>query len=218
MTTRNLILVGPPGSGKGTQAQRLVEKLGIPQISTGDMLRAAARAGTPLGKAAQALMDRGALVPDDVIIGLIKERLSQPDTGEGFVLDGFPRTLAQAEALDRMLEQTGSKIDKVIVMEVPDDVIVERISGRRSCKNCGAVYHVKFSPPKQAGICDKCGSDQLYQREDDTEAKVRVRLKAFADQTAAVIPHYEKQKLVARVEGTKSPDEVFRGVLSCIEG
>jgi adenylate kinase len=213
----NLILVGAPGSGKGTQAQRLVEQFGIPQISTGDMLRAAVRAGTTLGVEARKLMDAGKLVPDDVIIGLIEERLKDEDTKKGFVMDGFPRTVAQAQALDRMLDRSGTRIDRVVVIDVPDAMIVDRISGRRSCKSCGAVYHVKFSPPKKDGVCDKC-SGQLYQRDDDTEAAVRVRLKAFADQTAAVIPHYQQQGLVARVDGTKSPDEVYRGVLACFEG
>ena len=211
----NLILVGAPGSGKGTQAQRLVEKLGIPQISTGDMLRAAVRQGTQLGVEAKKFMDAGKLVPDDVIIGLIEERLKQSDAKKGFVLDGFPRTVAQAQALDRMLGATETKIDKVVVIDVPDDLIVERITGRRSCPKDGTVYHVKFSPPKKEGTCDKCGGP-LIQREDDTEKAVRVRLKAFADQTAAVIPHYEKQGLVARVDGAKSPDEVYRGVLRSI--
>ena len=218
MRTRNLILVGAPGSGKGTQAQRLVEQFGIPQISTGDMLRAAVRAGTSLGMEAKKLMDAGKLVPDDVIIGLIEERLKQDDTRKGFVMDGFPRTVAQAQALDRMLDRSKTRLDRVVVIDVPDELIVERITGRRSCKSCGAVYHVKFSPPKKEGVCDRCGSDQLYQRDDDTESAVRVRLKAFADQTAAVIPHYQKQGLVARVDGTKSPDDVYRGVLACFEG
>jgi adenylate kinase len=214
--TTNLILVGAPGSGKGTQAQRLVEKYGIPQISTGDMLRAAVRAGTQLGVEAKKFMDAGKLVPDDVIIGLIEERLKQADAKKGFVLDGFPRTVAQAEALDRMLSATGTKIDDVVVIDVPDDLIVQRITGRRSCPNDGSVFHVKFSPPKKDGVCDKCGGP-LIQREDDTEKAVRVRLKAFADQTAAVIPDYERQGLVSRVDGKKSPDEVYRGVLSCLE-
>jgi adenylate kinase len=214
----NLILVGAPGSGKGTQAQRLVDQFGIPQISTGDMLRAAVRAGTSLGVEAGKLMDAGKLVPDDVIIGLIEERLKAEDTKKGFVMDGFPRTVAQAQALDRMLDRSGTRLDRVVVIDVPDELIVERITGRRSCKSCGAVYHVKFSPPKREGICDRCGSDQLFQRDDDTESAVRVRLKAFADQTAAVIPHYQQQGLVARVDGARSPDEVYRGVLACFEG
>ena len=205
----NIILVGAPGSGKGTQAQRLVDMYGIPQISTGDMLRAAVREGTPLGVEAKKYMDGGKLVPDDVIIGLVEERLQKEDAKKGFILDGFPRTLAQAKALDAMLEKIGTKLDQVVVVDVPDEVIVERITGRRSCKNCDAIYHVKFSPPKKDGICDRCGSDQLYQRSDDNEESVRVRLKAFADQTAAVIPHYEAQGLVARVDGNQSPDSVF---------
>lgn len=216
MSSLNLILVGAPGSGKGTQAHRLVEKYSIPQISTGDMLRAAVRDGTELGKEAKKFMDAGNLVPDDVIVGLIEERLKQGDTDKGFILDGFPRTLAQAAALDGMLEKTGTDLHRVVVIEVPDEVIVERITGRRSCKNCGAVYHVKFSPPQKDGICDKCGSDQLYQRSDDTEEKVRVRLDAYADQTAAVIPHYEQKGLVRRVDGNRSPDEVFVGILEVL--
>jgi adenylate kinase len=209
-------LVGAPGSGKGTQAQRLVEQYGIPQISTGDMLRAHVREGTKLGLEAKGFMDAGKLVPDQVIIGMIEERLQKADAKKGFVLDGFPRTVAQAEALDGMLEATKTRIDKVVVIDVPDELIVERITGRRSCKNCGAVYHVKFAPPKGT-VCDKCGSDQLYQREDDTEDKVRTRLKAFADQTAAVIPHYQKKKLVARIDGARSPDDVYRAVQREVE-
>jgi adenylate kinase len=221
VSTKNLILVGAPGSGKGTQAQRLVEKYGIPQISTGDMLRAAVRAGTQLGIEAKKFMDAGKLVPDDVIIGLIEERLKADDTRKGFVMDGFPRTVAQAEALDAMLRKTGTRIDRVVVIDVPDAAIIERITGRRSCKSCGAVYHVKFSPPKQAGICDKCRSDQLYQRSDDTEEAVRVRLKAFADQTEPVIGYYQRGgkqgPRVAKVDGARSPDDVFRSVEEAVE-
>ena len=216
MSGLNLILVGAPGSGKGTQAQRLVAKHGIPQISTGDILRAAVREGTELGKQAKGFMDDGKLVPDALIVGIIQERLAQDDTKAGFILDGFPRTVAQAEALDKMLSEVGTQLSKVVVIDVPDDAIVERITGRRSCKNCGAVYHVKFSPPKQEGLCDQCGSDQLYQRADDTEEKVRVRLSAYAEQTAAVIPHYEKQALVSRVAGHKAPDDVFEAIVGLL--
>ncbi|MEQ9500888.1 MAG: adenylate kinase [Deltaproteobacteria bacterium] len=214
---RNLILVGAPGSGKGTQAKRLEEKHGLPQISTGDILRAAKREGTPLGKQAQAYMDEGKLVPDELIVGIIEARLAQDDTKAGFVLDGFPRTVAQAEALDAMLAKNGSSLTKVIVIAVPDDAIVERITGRRSCKECGTVYHVKFSPPAKDGVCDNCGAEALYQRADDTEEKVRVRLDAFHSQTGAVIPHYEAQGLVARVDGLGTPDAVFEAIGRIVE-
>lgn len=208
----NLILVGAPGSGKGTQAQRLLEEHGLPQISTGDMLRQAQRDGTPLGLEAKGYMNAGQLVPDGLIVNLIKERLGQPDTKKGFVLDGFPRTVAQAEALDVMLKGTGTQLSAVVVIDVPDQAIVERITGRRSCKACGAVFHIQFSPPKKAGVCDRCGAEALYQREDDTEEKVRVRLKAFADQTSQVIPYYQAQGLVTRLNGLGSPDEVYAAI------
>ncbi len=213
----NLILVGAPGSGKGTQAKRLEEKHGLPQVSTGDILRAAKREGTPLGLEAKKYMDEGNLVPDDLIVGIIAERLTRDDTKKGFVLDGFPRTLAQAEALDAMLSKNGMTLTKVIVIAVPDDSIVERITGRRSCKNCDAVYHVKFSPTWKEGVCDNCGSTDLYQRIDDTEEKVRVRLDVFHGQTGAVIPFYEDKGLVAKVDGLGTPDAVFQAIERIVE-
>jgi adenylate kinase len=216
MSKRNVLLVGPPGSGKGTQAQRLVARYAIPQISTGDMLRAAVDQGTELGVEAKRFMDGGKLVPDAVMVGLIEERLGEPDTREGFILDGFPRTVAQAKALDNMLAATGTRIDAVVVIDVPDDVIVRRITGRRSCRACNAVYHLDASPPKQAGVCDKCASTDLYQRSDDTEEKARIRLRAFADQTAAVIPHYGAKGLVSRVDGNRSQEEVFADLVGVL--
>jgi adenylate kinase len=209
-----MILVGAPGSGKGTQAKRLIDSYGVKQISTGDILRQAVKEGTPLGREAKGYMDAGKLVPDDLIIGLIKETL--PSATGGWALDGFPRTVAQAKALDSMLRQVGETMNAVIVLDVPDELIVERITGRRSCPNCGNVHHVKFDPPKQAGICDRCGT-QLVQRPDDTEEKVRVRLDAFHKQTAEVIPHYEAQGLVTRVDGRKDPDVVFGEMRKALE-
>ncbi|MBK6685255.1 MAG: adenylate kinase [Deltaproteobacteria bacterium] len=212
----NLILVGAPGSGKGTQAQRLLEQHGLPQISTGDMLRQAQREGTALGLEAKGYMNAGQLVPDALMVNLIRERLAQPDAQKGFVLDGFPRTVAQAEALDGMLRTTGTELSAVVVMDVPDEAIVERITGRRSCKACSAVFHVRFSPPKQAGVCDRCGASALYQREDDTEDKVRVRLKAFADQTSQVIPYYQRQGLVTRLNGLGTPEDVYAAIVKAV--
>lgn len=208
----NLILVGAPGSGKGTQAKRLLEEFGLPQISTGDILRQAKHEGTPLGVQAKEYMDAGRLVPDELIVEIIRERLGQPDTRSGFVLDGFPRTLAQAKTLDEMLRDIGAELSRVLVMDVPEETIVGRITGRRSCRSCGAVYHVEFSPPAREGACDRCGAEALYQREDDTEDKVRVRLEAYADQTAEVIPFYEEKGLVVRLDGDRGPDEVFASI------
>jgi adenylate kinase len=216
MSTKNLILVGAPGSGKGTQAKRLEKKHDLPQISTGDILRAHKAEQTALGLEAQKYMDQGELVPDDLILGMVEHRLASDDAKHGFVLDGFPRTLAQAQALDAMLAKTATKIDKVVVISVPDDAIVERITGRRSCKECGLVYHVKFNPPPSNTTCEK-GHEALYQRVDDTEEKVRTRLDAFHEQTASVIPHYEKQGLVARVDGLGTPDAVFESIEQILE-
>jgi adenylate kinase len=204
---RNIILVGAPGSGKGTQAKLLLEKHGLPQLSTGDILRQAVKDGTELGRKAKGFMDAGRLVPDELMIGLIKERLVQPAYEDGWVLDGFPRTLAQAQALHATLDAVGKKVERVVVIDVPEEAIVERIAGRRSCTNDGSVFHVKFSPPKSTGVCDQCGAP-LVQRADDAEEKVRVRLKAFADQTSEVIPYYARQDLVRRVNGERAPEAV----------
>lgn len=194
-----MIFIGPPGAGKGTQAARLVERLAIPHISTGDMFRAAVKAGTPLGKQAKACMDAGQLVPDEVTIGLVKERIAQEDAKEGFMLDGFPRTLPQAEALDAALSEP---LDAVVLLEVPDDLIVDRIVGRRSDPVTGAIYHLTFNPPP-ADIVDR-----LKHRADDTEEACRARLGVYHGQTAPIIPFYEGKGLVKRVNGVGSADEV----------
>lgn len=218
MTKKNVILVGPPGSGKGTQAQRLIEDFGLVQISTGDILRAAVKAGTELGQQAKSYMDAGQLVPDELIIGLIRERMQKDDVKNGVILDGFPRTVPQAEALDALLDEMGEPLTRVVAIEVPRDVIRERITGRRSCRKCGAVYHVKFSPPSKDNVCDRCGSTEIYQRDDDKPEKVDVRLDAYEAQTAKVIPYYEKRRLVGHVDGHQSPDAVYEAVRSEVAG
>lgn len=212
MNETNLVLVGAPGSGKGTQAKRLQEALGIPQISTGDMLRQAVREGSELGKQAGAYMSAGKLVPDPLLVNLIRHRIREDDASQGFILDGFPRTLPQAEALDAMLADAGRSLTRVVVMSVPDDAIVKRITGRRTCAHCGATFHVEYQPPSQEGVCDVCGAQQLHQRDDDSEEKVRTRLEAFRDQTAAVIPHYEKQGVVGNVDGNQAPEQVMADI------
>ncbi|MEJ5348407.1 MAG: adenylate kinase [Desulfosoma sp.] len=207
----NIILLGPPGAGKGTQAKRMIERYGIPQISTGDMLRAALKAGTPLGLEAKKYMDQGALVPDAVVVGLVKERIQQEDCKKGYMLDGFPRNVSQAETLDGMLKELGQKIDHVVCIDVPDQELIQRLTGRRTCRECGAGFHVMFDPPKKEGICDKCGG-QLYQRDDDNEATVTSRLKVYADQTKPLIEYYEKQGKLRKIHGLGSIDEIFERI------
>lgn len=206
-----LILVGAPGSGKGTQAQRLLEVYGAKQISTGDILRQAVKDGTPLGAQAKSFMNDGKLVPDQLIIDLIRETLGKGGFSGGWVLDGFPRTLAQAQALDVMLTELGESLGHVLVLDVPASLLIERIVGRRSCPGCGNVHHLKFSPPKKDGVCDRCGT-ALVHRPDDTVEKATVRQNAFEAQTAEVIPHYESKGIVTRVDGTTNPDDVFRAL------
>lgn len=216
----NLILLGAPGAGKGTQAKKIVEKYGIPQISTGDMLREAVAKGTELGRKAKEYMDRGELVPDEVVIGIVKERLSRQDCEKGFILDGFPRTLKQAEALDAMLEELGKKIDAVINVDVPEEEIIKRIVYRRTCRNCGAVYNLIYSPPKEDMKCDSCGGE-LYQRDDDKEETVKARLRVYREQTEPLIDYYARKGILHNVDGTKNIDEVFTEVekiLSTIKG
>lgn len=207
----NLIFLGPPGAGKGTQAKMVSEKYGIPQISTGDMLREAVAKGTELGRKAKEYMDRGELVPDEVVIGIVRERLQQPDCDRGFILDGFPRTLAQAEALDEMLKEMGKKIDAVINIVVPEEDVVKRITFRRTCKNCGAVYHLIYNPPQEDNKCDKCGGE-LYQRDDDREETVRERYRVYRENTEPLIEYYRRKGVLYDVDGTKDIEGVWEQI------
>ncbi len=211
----NIILIGPPGAGKGTQAKRMIDRLGVPQVSTGDMFRAAVKEGSPMGLKAKEYMDKGALVPDEVVIGVVAERFQKPDCKKGFILDGFPRTLDQAKALDGLLGKMGSKLDHVVVIEVPDDYLVERLTGRRTCKGCGYMHHIKFDPPKKDGVCDKC-SGELYQRDDDQETTIRQRLQTYHDQTSPLIDYYSKKAIVRKIDGTKSMEDVQGAIKTAI--
>lgn len=202
-----IILLGPPASGKGTQAARLREALDLPHVASGDLFRENLKNETELGLKAKAYMDRGELVPDDITIGMVMERLSRPDCAGGALLDGFPRTIAQAEALDRELATQGHKISQVPNVVVPDDVLVERVSGRRLCRQCGESYHVHFNPAKQPGVCDACGGE-LYQRDDDNPETVRNRLKVYWDQTSPLIDYYRQQGVLVEVDGDQSIDAV----------
>ncbi len=212
-----IILLGPPGAGKGTQAKLLIERLGVPQVSTGDMLRAAVTAGTPLGREAKAFMDRGALVPDAVIIGLVRERLQAADCARGYILDGFPRTVAQAEALEKTLLDLRLTLDHVLCLEVPAEDLVVRIAGRRTCRGCGAMFHVRFSPAKRDGICDACGGE-TYQRDDDREETVRRRLEVYAQQTEPLVRFYEGRGLLRRIAGTGEIPEIFARMVQSLGG
>lgn len=204
----NIILLGPPGAGKGTQAKRMIERYGIPQISTGDMLRAALKEGTPLGLEAKKFMDQGQLVPDSVVIGLVKERIQKGDCKKGYMLDGFPRNVSQAEALDKMLSELGQKVDDVISIEVPSSELIGRLTGRRTCRNCGSGFHVMFDPPKKDGVCDKC-SGELYQRDDDNETTVKSRLDVYDKQTKPLIDYYQKQTKLRGIPGVGAMEEIF---------
>lgn len=211
----NLILLGPPGAGKGTQAKMLTETFGTPQISTGDILRAAVKEGTPLGKQAQAFMDDGKLVPDEVVIGIVTERLQEPDCNQGFILDGFPRTVAQADALQENLRELGKELDRVIALQVDTEALVERLTGRRTCKSCGRGYHVKFDPPAVEGRCDACGGE-LYQRDDDREETIRKRLEVYERQTAPLIDYYRNAGLLIEVDGMQQIEEVRETLLAAL--
>lgn len=212
----NIILIGPPGAGKGTQAKKLMDRYFIPQISTGDMLREAKAQRTPMGIEAQKHMDSGKLVPDEVVIGIVKERLSKDDCRKGFMLDGFPRTIPQAESLDNILKDLNKKIDHVILLEVDDNEIIERITNRRSCTKCGKIYNLKFDPPSKTGKCD-CGGD-LMLRDDDKEETIMKRLDAYKSQTAPLVSFYEKKGFVRRITGTGSKaEQVFEKIKTMIE-
>ncbi len=204
----NLIFLGPPGGGKGTQARMLQDSHGLLQLSTGDMLRAAVAAQTELGQQAKELMDQGALVPDALVVALIEERITSPQAEQGVILDGFPRTVAQAEALDGMLAKTGRPLDAVIEIRVPDEVLVARITGRYTCAQCGEGYHDSFKKPAQDGVCDVCGSTEFTRRADDTAETVAKRLAAYHAQTAPIIPYYEQKGLLRVVDGQQDMDKV----------
>lgn len=206
----NIILFGPPGAGKGTQAKKLVDFYNIPQIATGDILRANVREGTELGLAAKEYMDKGELVPDEVLIGIIKNRLTEADCENGFILDGYPRTIPQADALGEILVEIGKPIDVVLNFEVPDEELVERISGRLMC-SCGASYHKTFNPPEKEGICDACGAE-IYQRADDTADAVQNRLDVYKRQTQPLIEYYDETGILRTIDGTRDIDEVFEDI------
>ena len=213
----NLILLGPPGAGKGTQAKLLEDKRGYKQLSTGDMLRGAVAAGTEMGRKAKAVMDRGELVSDDIVVSIIAERLAKPDVKKGFILDGFPRNQAQAEALDRMLKDKGLKLDAVIEMKVDDEALVERIAGRYTCAKCGKGYHDRFEKPKKAGVCDVCGSSEFVRRADDNEKTVRDRLQVYNKQTAPLVDYYGRTGVLHEVNGMADIATVTRQIEDVLE-
>ncbi len=210
-----IILMGPPGAGKGTQAEVLVQKLSIPHISTGDMFRAAIKNQTALGVKAKEYMDAGGLVPDEVTIGIVEERLSQPDCLAGFLLDEFPRTVTQADALAKILHQLGLKLDGVVNIEVDQEKLIARLTGRRVCRQCGATYHVLFNPPTQEGVCDKCGGE-LYQRSDDSEATARNRLAVYNQQTEPLIAYYRTEGLLVEINGDQPIEQVLDDILASL--
>ncbi len=195
-----LILLGPPGAGKGTQAKMLMDRFGIPQISTGDILRAAVKEGTPMGVKAKSFMDAGGLVPDEVVVGIVRERLQKADCAEGFILDGFPRTVPQADALKESLVELGKDLDAVISLEVDAEALVERLTGRRTCRDCGRGFHVKFDPPSADGKCDACNGE-LLQRDDDQEATIRRRLDVYSEQTSPLVSYYRDAGLLSKIDG-----------------
>lgn len=214
----NIILLGPPGAGKGTQASRLENDRGMVQLSTGDMLRAAVKAGTPVGLKAKAVMEAGELVSDEIVSGIIGERLDQPDTAKGVIFDGYPRTAAQATALDALLAERGRTLDKVVELDVDEDALVERITGRFTCAKCNEGYHDRFKQPKVAGVCDVCGSTEFKRRPDDNEETVRTRMTEYRAKTAPILPIYEARGLVRHVDGMADMDDVTRAIETILDG
>lgn len=211
-----LVILGPPGAGKGTQAEYIVKRYNIPHISTGDIFRENIKNNTELGKEAKSYMDKGLLVPDDLVIALVEDRLNKDDAKEGFLLDGFPRTVAQAVSLDSILDKNDDKLTKVINISVDPEILIERAVGRRVCKTCGMTYHVKFNPPKEEGVCDKDGT-KLIQRDDDTEETVKTRISVYFDQTAPLIDYYRAQNLLIDIDGAKDIDKVFDDIVIGLE-
>jgi adenylate kinase len=214
----NIILLGPPGAGKGTQAQRLQTDVGMIQLSTGDMLRAAVKSGSALGQQAKGIMDAGKLVPDELMVGLIEDRIAQPDAAKGFILDGFPRTEAQAEALDEMLAKSGKKLDEVIEMEVDEKALTERVVGRFTCAVCGTGYHDTFKRPKVEGVCDVCGSKEFTRRKDDNAETMKTRMAAYRAQTEPLLPYYRAKGVLKKVDGMAAMDEVYRQIRAVLAG
>jgi adenylate kinase len=211
-----ILLMGPPGAGKGTQAAKLVKKYGIPHISTGDMFRAAVKEGTELGKKAKACMDAGQLVPDEITIGIVQERLQKPDCTKGFILDGFPRTVEQADALDGILKSLSIHLTRAVDISVPSSSLIERAVGRRVCKKCGAAYHIRFNPSKKDGVCDECGGE-TYQRADDSEETMKSRLSVYDAQTKPLIRYYQKAGLYSEIDGSQEMSKVFADITACLE-
>ena len=210
-----IILLGPPGAGKGTQAAGIVEKYNIPHISTGDIFRKNIKEGTELGKKAKGFIDQGLLVPDELTVGLVTDRISQSDCEKGFMLDGFPRNVAQAQHLDKYLKEVGISLDKVVNIEVDKDILVGRAVGRRICKSCGATYHVEFNPPKADSVCDVCGGE-LYQRADDNEETVSKRIQVYLDETKPLVDYYSKEGIIANINGEQSIDKVFADIVDAL--
>lgn len=211
-----LILLGPPGAGKGTQAKMLTDRFDIPQISTGDILRAAVKEGTPMGVKAKSFMDAGGLVPDEVVVGIVRERLQKEDCSTGFILDGFPRTVPQADALKQNLAELGKELDAVVSLAVDAEALVERLTGRRTCKDCGKGYHVKFDPPAAQDLCDACGGS-LVQRDDDREETIRKRLEVYDQQTSPLVAYYQGEGLLAEIDGMQDMGKVQELILASLQ-